>query len=120
VNGGAEQLCQVFELVARGKRNKQIGHELGIAEDTVKLYRNRVMAKAQVQSFVELVSVAERMGVLASRLPLTGDGGSQTTRATGRRSQHVGERLQRTTAAINNSRLNSAARGCLQFSFLGA
>jgi FixJ family two-component response regulator len=56
----------VFELVVRGKPNKQIAYELSISESTTKIHRGRVMAKAQVQSFAELVSIAERNGVLAS------------------------------------------------------
>jgi FixJ family two-component response regulator len=54
---------QVFELVIRGKRNKEIAHALGCAERTVKAHRHRVMAKVQVRSLVELVSLAERVGV---------------------------------------------------------
>jgi RNA polymerase sigma factor (sigma-70 family) len=54
---------QVFELVIRGKRNKEIAHALGCAERTVKAHRHRVMAKMQVRSLVELVSLAERVGV---------------------------------------------------------
>jgi FixJ family two-component response regulator len=57
---------RVFELLLHGKRNKQIAYELGVAERTIKVHRGRVMAKAQVESFAELVSIAERIGVLAS------------------------------------------------------
>ena len=57
---------QIFERVVRGKSNKQIAHKLRIAERTIKVHRSRVIAKAQVQSFVELVSIAERIGILAS------------------------------------------------------
>lgn len=55
---------QVFELIVRGRINKQIAHELGTAERTVKAHRHQVMEKMQVQSLAELVSVAERLGVL--------------------------------------------------------
>ncbi|ULK96288.1 response regulator [Bradyrhizobium sp. I71] len=55
---------QVFELIVRGKINKQIAHELGTAERTVKAHRHQVMEKMQVQSLAELVSMAERLGVL--------------------------------------------------------
>jgi len=57
---------QVFELVVRGKMNKQIAHELGIAERTIKAHRQKVMTKVRVQSLAELVSVAERLGVLSA------------------------------------------------------
>jgi FixJ family two-component response regulator len=55
---------QVFELVIRGKTNKQIAHELGTTERTVKAHRQQVMEKANVQSLAELVSLAERLGII--------------------------------------------------------
>ncbi|MHB8270741.1 response regulator transcription factor [Bradyrhizobium sp.] len=56
---------QVFELMVRGKINKQIAHELGTTERTIKAHRQQVMEKAKVQSLAELVSIAEKLGVLA-------------------------------------------------------
>ena len=53
---------QVFELVIRGKKNRQIGAALGTTERTIKAHRQKVMEKMQVQSFTELVSLAERVG----------------------------------------------------------
>jgi FixJ family two-component response regulator len=55
---------QVFELVIRGKRNKQIANALGCTERTIKAHRHGVMEKMQVRSLPELVSLAERGGVL--------------------------------------------------------
>lgn len=55
---------QVFELVVQGKINKQIGHRLGATERTIKAHRHRVMEKMKVQSLAELVSIAERLGML--------------------------------------------------------
>ena len=49
----------------RGKLNKQIGHMLGATEWTIKAHRGKVMEKMQVQSLAELVSLAERIGVLS-------------------------------------------------------
>ena len=57
---------QVFELVIRGSRNKQIANALGCTERTIKAHRQRVMEKMQVQSLAELVSLAERVGVFTS------------------------------------------------------
>ena len=57
---------QVFELVIRGNTNKQIARALGGTERTIKAHRQRVMEKMQVQSLAELVSLAERVGVLDS------------------------------------------------------
>src|SRR3954451_2140468 len=57
---------QVFDLIVRGKINKQIAYELGTTERTVKAHRHQVMTKMQVLSFAELVSAAERLGLLDS------------------------------------------------------
>ena len=58
---------QVFNLIVRGKINKQIAYELGTTERTVKAHRHEVMEKMQVNSLAELVSIAERLGLLDSR-----------------------------------------------------
>lgn len=55
---------EVFELVIRGKTNKQVANVLGATERTIKAHRHRVMEKMHVQSLAELVSLAERAGVL--------------------------------------------------------
>jgi FixJ family two-component response regulator len=57
---------QVFDLVIRGNTNKHVARSLGCTERTVKAHRHMVMNKMQVQSLVELVSLAERIGILAS------------------------------------------------------
>jgi FixJ family two-component response regulator len=56
---------QVFGLVVRGKLNKQIAHELGTTERTVKAHRHQVMEKMKVRSLAELVRMAEQLGVLS-------------------------------------------------------
>jgi RNA polymerase sigma factor (sigma-70 family) len=56
---------QVFERVVQGKINKQIAQQLGATERTIKAHRHRVMEKMKVQSLAELVSIAERLGILA-------------------------------------------------------
>jgi FixJ family two-component response regulator len=56
---------QVFERVVLGKINKQIAHELGTTERTIKAHRQQVMEKMKVQTLVELVSIAERLGIVA-------------------------------------------------------
>ena len=55
---------QVFDLVVRGKINKQIANQLGTTVRTVKAHRHRVMEKMEVRSLAELVSIAERLGFL--------------------------------------------------------
>ena len=55
---------QVFELVILGRTNKHVARELGLTERTVKAHRQKVMEKTKVQSLAELVSLAERSGML--------------------------------------------------------
>jgi FixJ family two-component response regulator len=52
---------QVMSLVVRGVLNKQVAHELGISEITVKAHRGQVMRKMSVTSFAELVNVAAKL-----------------------------------------------------------
>ena len=52
---------QVFELVVRGKINKQIAFALGSTERTIKMHRHRVMEKMDVRSLAELVLIAGRL-----------------------------------------------------------
>ena len=48
---------EVLELIVIGRLNKQIAAELGAAEKTIKVHRGRVMAKLQVRSVAELVTL---------------------------------------------------------------
>lgn len=57
---------KVFDLVVRGKLNKQTGDELGITERTIKWHRHNLMQKLQVKSLADLVLVAERLGLIGS------------------------------------------------------
>jgi len=56
---------QVFDLVVRGKINKQIAFALGPTERTIKAHRHMVMEKMDVRSLAELVLIAERLGLSA-------------------------------------------------------
>jgi FixJ family two-component response regulator len=56
---------EVFALMIRGKLNKQIAFQLGKSERTIKVHRRMVMHKLNVQSFAEVVSMAERLGLLS-------------------------------------------------------
>ena len=53
---------QVFDLVVRGKINKQIAFALGPTERTIKAHRHMVMEKMDVRSLAELVLIAGRLG----------------------------------------------------------
>lgn len=65
---------QVLERVVQGKINKQIAHELGATERTIKAHRQQVMEKMKVQSLAELVTMAERLGILAASASQPGQG----------------------------------------------
>jgi FixJ family two-component response regulator len=56
---------QVFERVVLGKINKQVASDLGTTERTIKAHRQQVMEKMKVQTLAELVSIAERLDILA-------------------------------------------------------
>jgi len=43
--------------------NKQIAHELGTTEKTIKVHRGHLMQKMGVKSLAELVRTAERLGI---------------------------------------------------------
>jgi DNA-binding NarL/FixJ family response regulator len=65
---GSEKLSdrelQVLGQIAMGKRNKEIGSALGIAEDTVKMHVKNVLEKLAVNDRTEAVTVALRRGIL--------------------------------------------------------
>jgi len=50
--------------VARGRLNKQIGADLGISENTVKVHRFNMMRKMRLASFAELCRVADKLKLL--------------------------------------------------------
>jgi RNA polymerase sigma factor (sigma-70 family) len=52
---------EVFALIVAGKLNKQIAHELGTSERTIKAHRQAVMQKLKARSLVEAVSIAEQL-----------------------------------------------------------
>jgi FixJ family two-component response regulator len=62
-----EREAEVLGLVMEGRLNKQIAHQLGIAEKTVKVHRARGMEKMGVRAVAQLVRVVERSGQAALR-----------------------------------------------------
>ena len=60
----SERELQVLSQIAMGKRNKEIGAALGIAEDTVKMHVKNVLEKLEVNDRTEAVTVALRRGIL--------------------------------------------------------
>jgi DNA-binding NarL/FixJ family response regulator len=64
----SEKLTQreldVLKEVAKGKRNKEIGAELSIAEDTVKMHVKSILMKLGVNDRTEAVTIALRRGII--------------------------------------------------------
>ena len=57
---------EVMSLVTSGWLNKQIGGMLGISEITVKAHRGKVMRKMNAHSFVGLINIADKLGVVSA------------------------------------------------------
>jgi FixJ family two-component response regulator len=54
---------EVMKLIVSGLLNKQIAGELGTSEVTIKIHRGHVMLKMKAGSVVELVRMAEKLGI---------------------------------------------------------
>jgi FixJ family two-component response regulator len=52
---------EIVIQVARGRLSKQIAHDIGIAEATVKVHRSRAMQKMQAGSLPELGRIADKL-----------------------------------------------------------
>jgi Bacterial regulatory proteins, luxR family len=53
--------------VARGRLNKQIAGDIGIAEGTVKVHRSRLMQKMNARSLPELSRMAEKLKLVSEK-----------------------------------------------------
>lgn len=56
---------EILALVARGQANKEIGHQLGISEDTVKRHISNVLVKLEVSDRAEATAEAIRRGIVS-------------------------------------------------------
>jgi len=59
---------EVMTHVIAGRLNKQIAHNLGTVEKTIKVHRGRIMEKLGLRSVADLVRLAERAGVSPSKM----------------------------------------------------
>jgi DNA-binding NarL/FixJ family response regulator len=55
---------EVMELVATGKRNKEIAAALDISEETVRVHMKNILAKLKVSDRTEAMNVAIRRGII--------------------------------------------------------
>jgi two-component system response regulator FixJ len=54
---------QVLELLTQGHPNKVVAYNLGIAENTVEVHRQRLMRRLEVRNFAELMRLAVKAGI---------------------------------------------------------
>jgi FixJ family two-component response regulator len=57
---------EVMRLVTTGMMNKQVAAEMGVSEITVKVHRGNVMRKMKANSLVDLVRMADMLGIRRS------------------------------------------------------
>ena len=57
---------EIVIQVARGRLSKQIAHDIGIAEATVKVHRSRAMQKMKAGSLPELGQMADKLKLLSN------------------------------------------------------
>jgi FixJ family two-component response regulator len=50
-------------LVTGGLMNKQVAGKVGISEQTVKIHRGNLMRKMRAKTLVDLVMMAENLGI---------------------------------------------------------
>lgn len=55
---------QVFMLLAKGERVKEVARHLGVSSNTVSTYRARIMQKLGISSLTELIQVAMQYGLI--------------------------------------------------------
>ncbi|MGA7002405.1 MAG: response regulator, partial [Pseudolabrys sp.] len=56
---------EIMIQVARGRLSKQIAHDIGIAEATVKVHRSRAMQKLKASSLPELGQMADKLHLVS-------------------------------------------------------
>jgi len=58
---------EIMLHVMAGRLNKQIAHDIGIAESTVKVHRTNLMRKMEAHSLPELTRMAELLNLRTQR-----------------------------------------------------
>ena len=60
---------EIMLHVMAGRLNKQIAHDIGIAESTVKVHRTNLMRKMKARSLPELSRMADILNLIPNQLP---------------------------------------------------
>jgi len=58
---------EIVIQVARGRMSKQIAHDIGIAEATVKVHRSRAMQKMKARSLPDLGRIADKLQLVSDK-----------------------------------------------------
>jgi FixJ family two-component response regulator len=59
---------EVLPLVITGRLNKQIAGQLELSEVTVKVHRGQIMRKMRARSLVDLVRMADKLGIAPGKI----------------------------------------------------
>ena len=54
---------EIMIQATAGRLNKQIAHDIGVTQSTVKVHRSNVMRKMKARSLPELSRIADRLGL---------------------------------------------------------
>ncbi len=60
---------EIMRLVVAGRVNKQIASEVSLSDVTVKVHRSHIMQKMQAKSLVDLVRMADKLGISPTTPP---------------------------------------------------
>lgn len=60
---------EVMSLVVTGRLNKQVAADLDVSEMTIKIHRSQVMRKMSAKSLIDLVRMADKLGISTSTSP---------------------------------------------------
>jgi LuxR family maltose regulon positive regulatory protein len=59
----------IVEFIARGRSNKEIARELGVAPETIKTHLKRIFQKLSAESRAQAVVRAQSLGMLKTGAP---------------------------------------------------
>jgi two-component system, NarL family, response regulator len=60
----SERECEVLQLVAKGRSNREIGELLSVTEGTIKMHLNHILSKLQASDRTQAVVTALKRGII--------------------------------------------------------